>query len=94
MSSKAIDKFSKEGYSKFYGPRPFKRLIGIEIKNSTSMKILTGHFILGYQINVTLKNVKYNLSIKKRTHPPSMILLMIGEKLWWPWESYYIALKS
>ena len=95
MSSKAIKKkISKEGYSEVYGDRPFKRLIEIEIEYSISMKILTGHFKLGYQINVTLKNVKYNLSIKKRTHPPSMILLMIGEKSWWPWESYYIALKS
>ena len=94
MNSKAIDKFSKEGYSEVYGDRPFKRLIRNEIENSISMKILTGDFKLGYQINVTLKNVKYNLSIKKRTHPPSMILLMIGEKSWWPWESYYIALKS
>jgi ATP-dependent Clp protease ATP-binding subunit ClpA len=34
MSSKAIDKFSKEGYSEVYGARPFKRLIGNEIKNS------------------------------------------------------------
>jgi ATP-dependent Clp protease ATP-binding subunit ClpA len=65
MSSKAIDKFSKEGYSKFYGPRPFKRLIGNEIESSISMKILTGDFKLGYQINVTLKNDKYNLSINK-----------------------------
>ena len=86
MSSKAIDKFPKEDYCEVYGDRPFKRLIEIEIEYSISMKILTGHFKLGYQINVTLKNVKYNLSIKKRTHPPSMILLMIGEKSWWPWE--------
>ena len=34
MSSKAIDKFSKEGYSEVYGARPFKRLIGNEIENS------------------------------------------------------------
>ena len=34
MSSKAIDKFFKEGYSEVYGDLPFKRLIGIEIENS------------------------------------------------------------
>jgi ATP-dependent Clp protease ATP-binding subunit ClpB len=65
MSSKAIDKFSKEGYSEVYGARPFKRLIRNEIENSISMKILTGDFKLGYQINVILKNGKHNLSIKK-----------------------------
>ena len=48
MSSKAIDKFFKEGYSEVYGARPFKRLIEIEIEYSISMKILTGHFKLGY----------------------------------------------
>ena len=65
MSSKAIEKFSKEGYSEIYGARPFKRLIGNEIESSISMKILTGDFKLGYPINVTLKNGKYNLYIIK-----------------------------
>ena len=65
MNSKAIDKFFKEGYSEVYGARPLKRLIENEIENPISMKILTGDFELGDQINFTLKNGKHNLSIKK-----------------------------
>ena len=55
MSSKAIDKFSEEGYSEVYGARSFKRLIGNKIKNPLFMKILTGDFKLGDQINLTLQ---------------------------------------
>ena len=55
MSSKSIDKFSKEGYSEVYGARSFKLLIGDEIENPFFMKILTGGFKLGDQINVTLQ---------------------------------------
>jgi ATP-dependent Clp protease ATP-binding subunit ClpC len=65
MSSKAIDKLSEEGYSEVYGARPLKRLIESEIENPISMKILTEDFELGDQINVTLKNGKYNFSSKK-----------------------------
>jgi ATP-dependent Clp protease ATP-binding subunit ClpA len=65
MSSKAINKFSKEGYSEVYDARSFKRLIGNEIENPFSMEIPTGDFKLGDQINVILKNDKYNLSRKK-----------------------------
>ena len=61
MSSKTIYKFSSEGYSEFYGAHSFKRLMGNEIKNPFSMKILTGVFKLGGQVKVILKNVKYNL---------------------------------
>jgi ATP-dependent Clp protease ATP-binding subunit ClpA len=53
MSSKAINKFPNEGYSEVYGARPFKPLIGNEIENSISIKILTEDFKLVYQINVT-----------------------------------------
>jgi ATP-dependent Clp protease ATP-binding subunit ClpC len=62
VNSKAIDKLSDEGYSEVYGARPLKRLIENEIENPISMKILTGEFEFGDQINVTLKKGKYNFS--------------------------------
>ena len=65
MNAKAIDKIAEEGYSEVYGARPLKRLIENDIENPISMKILTGDFELGDQINVTLKNGKYNFSSKK-----------------------------
>ena len=39
MSSKSIDKFSKEGYSEVYGARPFKRLIGNESVSAGPLKV-------------------------------------------------------
>lgn len=65
VSPKAIDKLSEEGYSEIYGARPLRRLIENEIENPISMKILTGDFELGDQINVNLKGGKYNFSRKK-----------------------------
>lgn len=62
VDSRAIDKLSEEGYSEAYGARPLKRLIENEIENPISMKILTGEFKFGDQINVTLKKGKYNFS--------------------------------
>jgi len=62
ITPKAIDKLSEEGYSEIYGARPLKRLIEKEIENPISMKILTGEFELGNQINVTLKKGKYCFS--------------------------------
>ncbi len=62
VASKAIDKLSVEGYSEVYGARPLKRLIESEIENPISMKILTGEFKLGDQINVTLKKGLYTFS--------------------------------
>ncbi|MCS5621157.1 MAG: AAA family ATPase, partial [Nitrospinaceae bacterium] len=65
VGSKAIDKLSEEGYSEVYGARPLKRLIEKEIENPISMKILTGEFRLGDQINVTLNRGKYSFSSGK-----------------------------
>jgi ATP-dependent Clp protease ATP-binding subunit ClpA len=79
ISSKTIDKFFEDGYSEVYGVCSFKRLIGNKIENPISMKVLAGDFKLVDQINVTLKNGKYNLSSKKRTRPPSMTALMLGK---------------
>ncbi len=64
VNSKAIDKLSKDGYSEIYGARPLKRLIENEIENPISMKILTGEFKFGDQINITLKGGKYHFSTK------------------------------
>ena len=65
VNSKAIDKLAKDGYSEIYGARPLKRLIENEIENPISMKILTGDFKFGDQINVSLKGGKYHFSTKK-----------------------------
>ena len=65
VGSKAIDKLSEEGYSEVYGARPLKRLIEKEIENPISMKILTGEFKLGDQINVTLNKGKHSFSSGK-----------------------------
>ena len=62
VKSKAIDKLAEEGYSEVYGARPLKRLIESEIENPISMKILTGKFKLGDQINVTLHKGNYSFS--------------------------------
>ena len=65
VNSKAIDKLAEDGYSEIYGARPLKRLIENEIENPISMKILTGDFKFGDQINVSLKGGKYHFSTKK-----------------------------
>ncbi|MZG29415.1 MAG: hypothetical protein F3741_01200 [Nitrospinae bacterium] len=65
VNSKAIDKLAKDGYIEIYGARPLKRLIENEIENPISMKILTGDFKFGDQINVSLKGGKYHFSTKK-----------------------------
>jgi ATP-dependent Clp protease ATP-binding subunit ClpC len=65
VHAKAIDKLSEDGYSEVYGARPLKRLIESELENPISLKILTGDFEPGVQINVTLKTGKYSFSSKK-----------------------------
>jgi ATP-dependent Clp protease ATP-binding subunit ClpA len=61
MSSKAIHKFSEQGYSELYGAQSFKRRIGNKIENPFFMKILTGDFKLGDRINLTLQEQKIQL---------------------------------
>ena len=64
VSSKGIDKLSEEGYSEIYGARPLKRLIESEIENPISLKILTGEFKFGDQINVNIGKGKFTFSAK------------------------------
>ena len=65
VTPQAIDKLSEDGYSEIYGARPLKRLIESELENPISMKILTGEFKFGDQINVNLKKGEFHFSSNK-----------------------------
>jgi ATP-dependent Clp protease ATP-binding subunit ClpB len=59
ISTAALDKLAEGGYDPIYGARPLKRAVRQFLENPLAEALLTGKFLPGNTINVTLKNDKF-----------------------------------
>jgi len=65
IADEALEYLGKEGYNPSYGARPLKRLIQTSVLNPIASLIVSRAVIKGDTINVSIKDGKLNMGVKK-----------------------------
>lgn len=56
VSVEALDKLAEIGFDPVYGARPLKRVIQTQLENKLAHEILSGHYVAGDVITITIDN--------------------------------------